>query len=69
MNKEKIAQILSVLIVIGAVINENLSLLEQLGLNENLISVIKLVGLAFAALAPSVAKKIGGGGIKNPKQN
>lgn len=61
MNTKTIAKIISVLIVLGAFINENLSLLESLGLSENIIGWIKFGGLAIAALLPSIShQRIGG---------
>jgi len=49
-----IAKVISVLIIIGAFIEGNLSIFKELGFSENLIMWIRLVGLLISGILPSI---------------
>lgn len=56
MNKTKIGVVVSILIVLTAFIESKFDLLQEVGLTVVTINRIKLLGLALAAILPSISK-------------
>lgn len=56
MNKEKIAAIVSFLVLITGFIDTSFDLLQSVGLPVYLINIVKLSGLALTVFLPSMAK-------------
>lgn len=53
---KKLIQILPILILIGAFIDSNFNLLQDLGMSEKTGNWVKFLGLVFTSLLPSIVE-------------